>query len=118
MTDRPPKFETSIDRQSKRLNVQLGDRAILFAYDDTTLYEHGAAYAAFDHIFQSVDDKGTLYTRDALPDVWNAMVAMDFPRNVRPYPLLSDEAIMVGMWDAQLEADMERFSADGLDEEA
>lgn len=92
----PNQWETSIERYDKKLTIKLGDSAIVFTFLNTQLYEHGAEYPQFDHIFRVNDnqDQGRYFLRDDYPELYDVLVQHEFPRKFSAYPTEQDERVI------------------------
>ena len=117
MSELPQGFETNIRRLNKRIVHEIGDKAIIFDYMNTALYEHGEAFEAFDHITRLDDSEetGMVYYKEHFPELYEELYLADFPRLFAPYPQESDERSWLNVQDYLLEHELEQLEA-GSDE--
>ena len=114
----PNQFESSIERKNKRMTIQLGQKAILFDYTNTQLFEHSEAYAQFDHVFRVNDDRaqGVYYLRDDFPELWDILAGESYPRHVQEYPTETDEQRIMEFIDQRLSGALEQMLTEDDDE--
>lgn len=112
-----PEWQSSIERYDKKLTVQIGNKATVFSYHNTNLYEYPEAYEQFDHAFRVNDDgeTGVYWLRSGSAELWDALVEHDFPRHTLPYPTTQDEKVIMKRYDAKLHEGLEEL-LEGSDE--
>ena len=92
----PEAWQTAIERYDKKLTAKVGNKAVVFTFLNTQMYEYPEEYSQFDHAFRVNDDgeQGTYYLRDNFPELWGVLEEHHYPRIVMPYPSEGDERII------------------------
>ena len=110
-------FKSNIERQNKRVTVEMGRTAVLFDYTNTVLYEHPEQYRSFDNVTHCVEADGkqvmTAYFREDNPELYDTLAKEGFPRLYAPYPSIEDESCWLKSQDMMLASDIAEFEERG-----
>lgn len=95
------KLQSNIDRYDRKIVVQLGQKALVFSYLNTRLYEYPEQYSQFNHAYRKNDgaDTGTYYLESESPELYKQLDENNYPKSVMPYPSLADEETIMKHYD-------------------
>ena len=110
-------FKSNIERQNKRVTVEMGRTALLFDYTNTVLYEHPEKYRNFDNVTLSREDGKNrtmvAYFREENPELYEVLTKEDFPKVFAPYPSELDEQCWLLCQDRNMANDIAEFEERG-----
>lgn len=95
-------FETSIERKNIRVTAQLGEKAVIFDYLNSTLFEFPETFSHMNHVYHKVNKKGTYYFVDQFGELYETLDKNDFPRMRQPFPSETDERVYGEYFDKRL----------------
>lgn len=103
-------FETNIDRKIVRFTRAIGERSVVFSFDDTTLYDFPEPFEHFRHTFTSALGKPSyIFNVGSADGLFEELDSLNFPKIRIPYPTIDDERMRLDLDDKLLEIDLQRF---------
>ena len=84
--------------------VQLGEKALVFSYLNTRLYEYPEQYSQFNHAYRKNDgaETGTYYLESESPELYSQLNENNYSKSVMPFPSLADEETIMKHYDSTL----------------
>ncbi len=112
-----PEFQSSIERKRLRRMIKLGEAAVEFTSDNTSLFTFSQEYEQFNHVYRKKDKDegggGTYYFVPEFKEVFAELDEAGFPLNRAMYPSIGDEKVYVNWQDKRLENELKKFGDGG-----